>query len=64
MSAVRVQDYPDLRKDGPGIVNVNERECLRAIARKKSESENKRLRSRVDALEFQLTEILAALRGT
>lgn len=64
MSATRVQDYPDLRKDGPGVINVNEREYLRAIARKKTESENKRLRSRVDDLEFQMREILAALRGT
>lgn len=63
MSTVRIAEYPDLRKVGRGIINVNDQAYRRALEQKRVDAENRRLRNRVDALERQMQEILAALKG-
>lgn len=63
MSEVRVQDHPDLRKRGAGVVNVNDREYHLALARRRGAAENERLRTRVTTLEKQIALILEQLKG-
>lgn len=62
MSDVKIHDYPDLRKRGAGVVNVNDREYRLALARKTGAEENKKLKSRVENLERQLAAILEKLK--
>lgn len=58
----RVRDYPHLRKvDGAFVVNSDNSEYARAIARRRQEKNGKELVLRVESLEKKMDQILALL---
>lgn len=57
----KVQDYPNLRKTGGFVINVNGKEFTQAKARALAARKSKHLESEVDRLGAKLDEIMSLL---
>lgn len=58
---IKVKEYPDLRKSGAAVVNVNSSEYRRALKRRENEKKIEELDKEVRSLSSKLDLILEKL---
>lgn len=58
---IKIKEYPDFRKSGAAVINVNSSEYRRALKRKENEKKIEELDKEVRSLNMKLDMILEKL---